>query len=197
MYQITQEQEDEVLDGLSNQNEEVEKVLLTLELIEEDKKEIARLKALEDDSVAFRSLEWKYLKASAKLLSRYPEGVLASHNQLVKDVMTRYDLTEFLKVDILQSYLKRIENNHAQYKNFLLSLYSLLEIEASAELQYFISKVYDLRDTHAVFNTDRSYFAEILNEHVWLRVLLIQAFLLEMNCFDKIEALMIANGPRS
>lgn len=197
MYQITQEQEDEVLDGLSNQNEEVEKVLLTLELIEEDKKEIARLKSLEDESAAFRSLEWKYLKASAKLLSRYPEGVLASHNQLVKDVLIRYDITAFLKVDILQSYLKRIENNHAQYKNFLLSLYSLLEIEASAELQYFISKVYDLRDAHAVFNTDRSYFVELLNNNVWLRVLLIQAFLLEMNCFDKIEALMIANGPRS
>ena len=196
MYQITQEQE-EALDNLSNQNEEVEKVLLTLELIEEDKKEIARLKSLEDDSAAFRSLEWKYLKASAKLLSRYPEGVLASHNQLVKDVLIRYDLIAFLKVDILQSYLKRIENNHAQYKQYLLSLYALLELEAKDELQAFMVKVYDLRDAHAVFNTDRSYFSEILNEHVWLRLLLVQSFLLEMNCFDKIEALMIANGPKS
>lgn len=196
MYQITQEQE-EALDNLSNQNEEVEKVLLTLEMIEEDKKEIARLKSLEDDSAAFRSLEWKYLKASAKLLSRYPEGVLASHNQLVKDVLIRYDLIAFLKVDILQSYLKRIENNHTQYKQYLLSLYALLELEAKDELQSFMVKVYDLRDAHVVFNTDRSYFAEILNEHVWLRLLLVQAFLLEMNCFDKIEALMIANGPKS
>lgn len=196
MYQITQEQE-EALDNLSNQNEEVEKVLLTLEMIEEDKKEIARLKSLEDDSAAFRSLEWKYLKASAKLLSRYPEGVLVSHNQLVKDVLIRYDLIAFLKVDILQSYLKRIENNHTQYKQYLLSLYALLELEAKDELQSFMVKVYDLRDAHAVFNTDRSYFAEILNEHVWLRLLLVQSFLLEMNCFDKIEALMIANGPKS
>lgn len=39
MYQITQEQE-EALDNLSNQNEEVEKVLLTLEMIEEDKKKL-------------------------------------------------------------------------------------------------------------------------------------------------------------
>lgn len=197
MYSLTQEQEDNVLDDLSNRNEEVEKVLLTLELIEEDKKEIARLKSLEDDSAAFRSLEWKYLKASAKLLSRYPENVLASHNQLVKDVLIRYDLFAFLNIDILQSYLKRIENNHPQYKQYLLSLYALLEMEAGQELQSFMIKVYDLRDAHAVFNTDRSYFSDLLNEHVWLRLLLVQAFLLEMNCFDKIEALMIANGPKS
>lgn len=197
MYTLTQEQEEEALDNLSNQNEEVEKVLLTLEMIEEDKKEIARLKGLEDDLAVFRSLEWKYLRASAKLLSRYPEAVLASHNQLVKDVLIRYDLIAFLKVDILQSYLKRIENNHAQYKQYLLSLYALLELEARDELQSFMVRIYDLRDAHAVFNTDRSYFSEILNEHVWLRLLLVQSFLLEMNCFDKIEALMIANGPKS
>ena len=116
---------------------------------------------------------------------------------MVKDVLIRYDLIAFLKVDILQSYLKRIENNHTQYKQYLLSLYALLELEAKDELQDFMVKVYDLRDAHAVFNTDRSYFAEILNEHVWLRLLLVQSFLLEMNCFDKIEALMIANGPKS
>ena len=196
MYPLTQEQEDEVLNNLSSQNEEVEKVILTLELIEEDKKEIARLKSLEDDSVMFRSLEWKYLRASAKLLSRYPEGVLASHNQLVKDVMIRYDLVDFLKVDILQSYLKRIENNHDKYKQYLLSLYALLEIEAGQELQYFMAKIYELRDAHAVFNTDRSYFVDILNDNVWLRILLIQVFLLDMNCIDKIEALMITNGPK-
>lgn len=196
MQILTQEQE-EALGNLSSQNEEIEKVLLTLNMIEEDKKEIARLKGLEDNLAHFCSLEWKYLRASAKLLSRYPEGVLASHNQLVKDVMIRYDLIAFLKVDILQSYLKRIENNHAQYKQYLLSLYALLELEAKEELQSFMVKVYDLRDAHAVFNTDRSYFAEILNEHVWLRLLLVQSFLLEMNCFDKIEALMIANGPKS
>ena len=196
MQILTQEQE-EALGNLSSQNEEIEKVLLTLNMIEEDKKEIARLKGLEDNLAHFCSLEWKYLRASAKLLSRYPEGVIASHNQLVKDVMIRYDLIAFLKVDILQSYLKRIENNHAQYKQYLLSLYALLELEAKEELQSFMVKVYDLRDAHAVFNTDRSYFAEILNEHVWLRLLLVQSFLLEMNCFDKIEALMIANGPKS
>ena len=196
MYPLTQEQEDEVLNNLSNQNEEVEKVILTLELIEEDKKEIARLKSLEDDSVMFRSLEWKYLRASAKLLSRYPESVLASHNQLVKDVMIRYDLVDFLKVDILQSYLKRIENNHDKYKQYLLSLYALLEIEAGQELQYFMAKIYELRDAHAVFNTDRSYFVDILNDNVWLRILLVQTFLLDMNCIDKIEALMITNGPK-
>ncbi len=196
MYPLTQEQEDEVLNNLSSQNEEVEKVILTLELIEEDKKEIARLKSLEDDSVMFRSLEWKYLRASAKLLSRYPEGVLASHNQLVKDVMIRYDLVDFLKVDILQSYLKRIENNHDKYKQYLLSLYALLEIEAGQELQYFMAKIYELRDAHAVFNTDRSYFVDILNDNVWLRILLVQTFLLDMNCIDKIEALMITNGPK-
>ena len=196
MYPLTQEQEDEVLNNLSSQNEEVEKVILTLELIEEDKKEIARLKSLEDDSVMFRSLEWKYLRASAKLLSRYPESVLASHNQLVKDVMIRYDLVDFLKVDILQSYLKRIENNHDKYKQYLLSLYALLEIEAGQELQYFMAKIYELRDAHAVFNTDRSYFVDILNDNVWLRILLIQTFLLDMNCIDKIEALMITNGPK-
>lgn len=196
MYPLTQEQEDEVLNNLSSQNEEVEKVILTLELIEEDKKEIARLKSLEDDSVMFRSLEWKYLRASAKLLSRYPEGVLASHNQLVKDVMIRYDLVDFLKVDILQSYLKRIENNHDKYKQYLLSLYALLEIEAGQELQYFMAKIYELRDAHAVFNTDRSYFVDILNDNVWLRILLVQTFLLDMNYIDKIEALMITNGPK-
>ena len=196
MYPLTQEQEDEVLNNLSSQNEEVEKVILTLELIEEDKKEIARLKSLEDDSVMFRSLEWKYLRASSKLLSRYPEGVLASHNQLVKDVMIRYDLVDFLKVDILQSYLKRIENNHDKYKQYLLSLYALLEIEAGQELQYFMAKIYELRDAHAVFNTDRSYFVDILNDNVWLRILLVQTFLLDMNCIDKIEALMITNGPK-
>lgn len=196
MYPLTQEQEDEVLNNLSSQNEEVEKVILTLELIEEDKKEIARLKSLEDDSVMFRSLEWKYLRASAKLLSRYPESVLASHNQLVKDVMIRYDLVDFLKVDILQSYLKRIENNHDKYKQYLLSLYALLEIEAGQELQYFMAKIYELRDAHAVFNTDRSYFVDILNDNVWLRTLLVQTFLLDMNCIDKIEALMITNGPK-
>lgn len=196
MYPLTQEQEDEVLNNLSSQNEEVEKVILTLELIEEDKKEIARLKSLEDNSVMFRSLEWKYLRASAKLLSRYPEGVLASHNQLVKDVMIRYDLVDFLKVDILQSYLKRIENNHDKYKQYLLSLYALLEIEAGQELQYFMERIYELRDAHAVFNTDRSYFVDILNDNVWLRILLIQVFLLDMNCIDKIEALMITNGPK-
>lgn len=196
MYPLTQEQEDEVLNNLSSQNEEVEKVILTLELIEEDKKEIARLKSLEDDSVMFRSLEWKYLRASAKLLSRYPESVLASHNQLVKDVMIRYDLVDFLKVDILQSYLKRIENNHDKYKQYLLSLYALLEIEAGQELQYFMAKIYELRDAHAVFNTDRSYFVDILNDNVWLRILLVQTFLLDMNCIDKIEALMITNGPK-
>lgn len=196
MYPLTQEQEDEVLNNLSSQNEEVEKVILTLELIEEDKKEIARLKSLEDDSVMFRSLEWKYLRASAKLLSRYPESVLASHDQLVKDVMIRYDLVDFLKVDILQSYLKRIENNHDKYKQYLLSLYALLEIEAGQELQYFMAKIYELRDAHAVFNTDRSYFVDILNDNVWLRILLVQTFLLDMNCIDKIEALMITNGPK-
>lgn len=196
MYPLTQEQEDEVLNNLSSQNEEVEKVILTLELIEEDKKEIARLKSLEDDSVMFRSLEWKYLRASAKLLSRYSESVLASHNQLVKDVMIRYDLVDFLKVDILQSYLKRIENNHDKYKQYLLSLYALLEIEAGQELQYFMAKIYELRDAHAVFNTDRSYFVDILNDNVWLRILLVQTFLLDMNCIDKIEALMITNGPK-
>ena len=196
MYPLTQEQEDEVLNNLSSQNEEVEKVILTLELIEEDKKEIARLKSLEDDSVMFRSLEWKYLRASAKLLSRYPESVLASHNQLVKDVMIRYDLVDFLKVDILQSYLKRIENNHDKYKQYLLSLYALLEIEAGQELQYFMERIYELRDAHAVFNTDRSYFVDILNDNVWLRILLVQTFLLDMNCIDKIEALMITNGPK-
>lgn len=196
MYPLTQEQEDEVLNNLSSQNEEVEKVILTLELIEEDKKEIARLKSLEDDSVMFRSLEWKYLRASAKLLSRYPESVLASHNQLVKDVMIRYDLVDFLKVDILQSYLKRIENNHDKYKQYLLSLYALLEIEAGQELQYFMAKIYELRDAHAVFNMDRSYFVDILNDNVWLRILLVQTFLLDMNCIDKIEALMITNGPK-
>lgn len=196
MYPLTQEQEDEVLNNLSSQNEEVEKVILTLELIEEDKKEIARLKSLEDNSVMFRSLEWKYLRASAKLLSRYPEGVLASHNQLVKDVMIRYDLVDFLKVDILQSYLKRIENNHDKYKQYLLSLYALLEIEAGQELQYFMERIYELRDAHAVFNTDRSYFVDILNDNVWLRILLVQTFLLDMNCIDKIEALMITNGPK-
>lgn len=196
MYPLTQEQEDEVLNNLSSQNEEVEKVILTLELIEEDKKEIARLKSLEDDSVMFRSLEWKYLRASAKLLSRYPESVLASHNQLVKDVMIRYSLVDFLKVDILQSYLKRIENNHDKYKQYLLSLYALLEIEAGQELQYFMAKIYELRDAHAVFNTDRSYFVDILNDNVWLRILLVQTFLLDMNCIDKIEALMITNGPK-
>lgn len=196
MYPLTQEQEDEVLNNLSSQNEEVEKVILTLELIEEDKKEIARLKSLEDDSVMFRSLEWKYLRASAKLLSRYPEGVLASHNQLVKDVMIRYGLVDFLKVDILQSYLKRIENNHDKYKQYLLSLYALLEIEAGQELQYFMAKIYELRDAHAAFNTDRSYFVDILNDNVWLRILLVQTFLLDMNCIDKIEALMITNGPK-
>lgn len=196
MYPLTQEQEDEVLNNLSSQNEEVEKVILTLELIEEDKKEIARLKSLEDNSVMFRSLEWKYLRASAKLLSRYPEGVLASHNQLVKDVMIRYDLVDFLKVDILQSYLKRIENNHDKYKQYLLSLYALLEIEAGQELQYFMERMYELRDAHAIFNTDRSYFVDILNDNVWLRILLIQVFLLDMNCIDKIEALMITNGPK-
>ena len=196
MYPLTQEQEDEVLNNLSSQNEEVEKVILTLELIEEDKKEIARLKSLEDDSVMFRSLEWKYLRASAKLLSRYPESVLASHNQLVKDVMIRYDLVDFLKVDMLQSYLKRIENNHDKYKQYLLSLYALLEIEAGQELQYFMERIYELRDAHAIFNTDRSYFVDILNDNVWLRILLVQTFLLDMNCIDKIEALMITNGPK-
>lgn len=196
MYPLTQEQEDEVLNNLSSQNEEVEKVILTLELLEEDKKEIARLKSLEDNSAKFRSLEWKYLRASAKLLSRYPEGVLASHNQLVKDVMIRYDLVDFLKVDILQSYLKRIENNHDKYKQYLLSLYALLEIEAGQELQYFMERIYELRDAHAVFNTDRSYFVDILNDNVWLRILLVQTFLLDMNCIDKIEALMITNGPK-
>lgn len=195
MYAITQEQKEEVLDNLSSRNEEVEKIMLTLELIEEDKKEIARLKALEDVSVQFRSLEWKYLKASAKLLSRYPIGILASHKQLVKDVLTQNSLTAFLEVNILQSYLKRIESNHPQYKKFLLSLYALLELEAGDELQYFIMKIYDLRDAHAVFNTDRTYFVNLLNEHVWLRLLLVQSFLLEMNYFDKIEALMISNGP--
>nr|DAS66401.1 MAG TPA: hypothetical protein [Bacteriophage sp.] len=196
MYPLTQEQEDEVLNNLSSQNEEVEKVILTLELLEEDKKEIARLKSLEDNSVMFRSLEWKYLRASAKLLSRYPESDLASHNQLVKDVMIRYDLVDFLKVDILQSYLKRIENNHDKYKQYLLSLYALLEIEAGQELQYFMERIYELRDAHAVFNTDRSYFVDILNDNVWLRILLVQTFLLDMNCIDKIEALMITNGPK-
>lgn len=195
MYTLTQEQKDEALDNLSNRNEEVEKVLLNLELIEEDKKEIARLKALEDASVKFRSLELKYLKASAKLLSRYPQGILASHKQLVKDVLTQNSLADLLKVDVLQSYLKRIESNHPQYKKFLLSLYALLELEAGDELQYFITKIYDLRDAHAVFNTDRTYFVNLLNEHVWLRLLLVQSFLLEMNCLDKIEALMISNGP--
>ena len=195
MYAITQEQKEEVLDNLSNRNEEVEKVMLALELIEEDKKEIARLKALEDVSAEFRSLEWKYLKASAKLLSRYPKGILASNKQLVKDVLTQNSLTAFLEVNILQSYLKRIESNHPQYKKFLLSLYALLELEAGDELKYFITKIYDLRDAHAIFTADRSYFADLLNEHIWLRLLLVQAFLLEMNCFDKIEALMITNGP--
>lgn len=196
MQILTQEQE-EVLGNLSSQNEEIEKVLLTLNMIEEDKKEIARLKGLEDNLVHFCSLEWKYLRASAKLLSRYPESVLASHNQLVKDVFERYSVIDFLKVDILQSYLKRIENNHSQYKQYLLSLYALLELEAKEELQFFMTRIYELRDAHAVFNTDVSYFAEILNENIWLRVLLIQAFVLEMNCFDKIEALMIANGPKA
>lgn len=195
MYALTQEQTEEVLDNLSNRNEEVEKIMLTLELIEEDKKEIARLKALEDVSAEFRSLEWKYLKASAKLLSRYPEGILASHKQLVKDVLTQNSLTAFLEVNILQSYLKKIESTHPQYKKYLLSLYALLELEAGDELKYFITKIYDLRDAHAVFNADRSYFSDLLNEHIWLRLLLVQAFLLEMNCFDKIEALMITNGP--
>lgn len=196
MQILTQEQE-EALGNLSSQNEEIEKVLLTLNMIEEDKKEIARLKGLEDNLAHFCSLEWKYLRASAKLLSRYPESVLASHNQLVKDVFERYSVIDFLKVDILQSYLKRIENNHSQYKQYLLSLYALLELEAKEELQFFMTRIYELRDTHAVFNTDVSYFAEILNENIWLRVLLIQAFVLEMNCFDKIEALMIANGPKA
>nr|DAO83340.1 MAG TPA: hypothetical protein [Caudoviricetes sp.] len=196
MQILTQEQE-EALGNLSSQNEEIEKVLLTLNMIEEDKKEIARLKGLEDNLAHFCSLEWKYLRASAKLLSRYPESVLASHNQLVKDVFERYSVIDFLKVDILQSYLKRIENNHSQYKQYLLSLYALLELEAKEELQFFMTRIYELRDAHAVFNTDVSYFAEILNENIWLRVLLIQAFVLEMNCFDKIEALMIANGPKA
>lgn len=196
MQILTQEQE-EVLGNLSSQNEEIEKVLLTLNMIEEDKKEIARLKGLEDNLAHFCSLEWKYLRASAKLLSRYPESVLASHNQLVKDVFERYSVIDFLKVDILQSYLKRIENNHSQYKQYLLSLYALLELEAKEELQFFMTRIYELRDAHAVFNTDVSYFTEILNENIWLRVLLIQAFVLEMNCFDKIEALMIANGPKA
>lgn len=196
MQLLTQEQE-EALDSLSGQNEEIEKVLATLNMIEEDKKEIARLKGLEDDLTHFCSLEWKYLRASAKLLSRYPESVLASHNQLVKDVFERYSVIDFLKVDILQSYLKRIENNHPQYKQYLLSLYAILELEAKEELQFFMTRIYELRDAHAVFNTDVSYFAEILNENIWLRVLLIQAFVLEMNCFDKIEALMIANGPKA
>lgn len=196
MQILTQEQE-EALGNLSSQNEEIEKVLLTLNMIEEDKKEIARLKGLEDNLAHFCSLEWKYLRASAKLLSRYPESVLASHNQLVKDVFERYSVIDFLKVDILQSYLKRIENNHSQYKQYLLSLYALLELEAKEELQFFMTRIYELRDAHAVFNTDVSYFAEILNEHVWLRLLLVQSFLLEMNCFDKIEALMIANGPKA
>lgn len=195
MYAITQEQKEEVLDNLSNRNEEVEKVMLALELIEEDKKEIARLKSLEDVSAEFRSLEWKYLKASAKLLSRYPKGILASNKQLVKDVLTQNSLTAFLEVNILQSYLKKIESTHPQYKKYLLSLYALLELEAGDELKYFIMKIYDLRDAHAVFNADRSYFSDLLNEHIWLRLLLVQAFLLEMNCFDKIEALMITNGP--
>lgn len=196
MQVLTQEQEG-ILEDLSSQNEEIEKVLATLNMIEEDKKEIARLKGLEDNLAHFRSLEWKYLRASARLLSRYPEGVLASHNQLVKDVFERYSITDFLKVDIMQSYLKRIENNHSQYKQYLLSLYALLELEAKEELQFFMTRIYELRDAHAVFNTDVSYFAEILNENIWLRVLLIQAFVLEMNCFDKIEALMIANGPKA
>lgn len=196
MQILTQEQE-EALGNLSSQNEEIEKVLATLNMIEEDKKEIARLKGLEDNLAHFCSLEWKYLRASAKLLSRYPESVLASHNQLVKDVFERYSVIDFLKVDILQSYLKRIENNHSQYKQYLLSLYALLELEAKEELQFFMTRIYELRDAHAVFNTDVSYFAEILNENIWLRVLLIQAFVLEMNCFDKIEALMIANGPKA
>lgn len=196
MQILTQEQE-EALGNLSSQNEEIEKVLLTLNMIEEDKKEIARLKGLEDNLAHFCSLEWKYLRASAKLLSRYPESVLASHNQLVKDVFERYSVIDFLKVDILQSYLKRIENNHSQYKQYLLSLYALLELEAKEELQFFMTRIYELRDAHAVFNTDVSYFVEILNENIWLRVLLIQAFVLEMNCFDKIEALMIANGPKA
>lgn len=196
MQLLTQEQE-EALGNLSSQNEEIEKVLLALNMIEEDKKEIARLKGLEDNLAHFCSLEWKYLRASAKLLSRYPESVLASHNQLVKDVFERYSVIDFLKVDILQSYLKRIENNHPQYKQYLLSLYALLELEAKEELQFFMTRIYELRDAHAVFNTDVSYFAEILNENIWLRVLLIQAFVLEMNCFDKIEALMIANGPKA
>lgn len=196
MQILTQEQE-EALGNLSSQNEEIEKVLLTLNMIEEDKKEIARLKGLEDNLAHFCSLEWKYLRASAKLLSRYPESVLASHYQLVKDVFERYSVIDFLKVDILQSYLKRIENNHSQYKQYLLSLYALLELEAKEELQFFMTRIYELRDAHAVFNTDVSYFAEILNENIWLRVLLIQAFVLEMNCFDKIEALMIANGPKA
>lgn len=196
MQVLTQEQEG-ILEDLSSQNEEIEKVLATLNMIEEDKKEIARLKGLEDNLAHFCSLEWKYLRASAKLLSRYPESVLASHNQLVKDVFERYSVIDFLKVDILQSYLKRIENNHSQYKQYLLSLYALLELEAKEELQFFMTRIYELRDAHAVFNTDVSYFAEILNENIWLRVLLIQAFVLEMNCFDKIEALMIANGPKA
>lgn len=196
MQLLTQEQEG-ILEDLSSQNEEIEKVLATLNMIEEDKKEIARLKGLEDNLAHFCSLELKYLRASAKLLSRYPESVLASHNQLVKDVFERYSVIDFLKVDILQSYLKRIENNHPQYKQYLLSLYALLELEAKEELQFFMTRIYELRDAHAVFNTDVSYFAEILNENIWLRVLLIQAFVLEMNCFDKIEALMIANGPKA
>ncbi len=196
MQVLTQEQEG-ILEDLSSQNEVIEKVLATLNMIEEDKKEIARLKGLEDNLADFRSLEWKYLRSSAKLLSRYPESVLASHNQLVKDVFERYSVIDFLKVDILQSYLKRIENNHSQYKQYLLSLYALLELEAKEELQFFMTRIYELRDAHAVFNTDVSYFAEILNENIWLRVLLIQAFVLEMNCFDKIEALMIANGPKA
>lgn len=196
MQLLTQEQE-EALGDLSSQNEEIEKVLATLNMIEEDKKEIARLKGLEDNLADFRSLEWKYLRASARLLSRYPEGVLASHNQLVKDVFERYSVTDFLKVDIMQSYLKRIENNHAQYKQYLLSLYALLELEAEDELHYFMVKIFQLREAHAVFNNDTSYYRDLLNENIWLRVLLIQAFVLEMNCFDKIEALMIANGPRA
>lgn len=196
MQLLTQEQE-EALDSLSGQNEEIEKVLLTLNMIEEDKKEIARLKSLEDNLADFCSLEWKYLRTSAKLLSRYPESVLASHNQLVKDVFERYGVIDFLKVDVLQSYLKRIESNHPQYKQYLLSLYALLELEAEDELHYFLAKIYSLREAHAIFNTDTSYYSDLLNENIWLRVLLIQAFVLEMNCFDKIEALMIANGPRA
>lgn len=196
MQLLTQEQEG-ILEDLSSQNEEIEKVLATLNMIEEDKKEIARLKGLEDNLADFRSLEWKYLRASAKLLSRYPESVLASHNQLVKDVFERYSITDFLKVDIMQSYLKRIENNHSQYKQYLLSLYALLELEAKEELQFFMTRIYELREAHAVFNNDTSYYRDLLNENIWLRVLLVQAFLLEMNCLDKIEALMIANGPRA